>query len=339
MDLKECLVQECTVDWGNPFRERTVYIKTPMRFEDFGEEEKAMLLTTNYIRDRITLTTHQDNKTMLYRLDAAFQVSITEPILKASAIVQMIDPSVDSGRIQDAKEKLTDALINKVKTYYEVQKHKEEKNIMMPKGCYVDYIGVDMNELMKKNKEKINMGSMGISWRDTFSKEEKKMPRLTGAICLDELCGYLGIPKNTPDNKPKWLEGVLPAVEKVETYNNRVVKVTFIDGTYTKAVCSENDIFDLDMGITICGMKRLLGTDSNDATKRYNQFIGHAHSVMDKNTLKKLADEAQKAKEKQKQRKAELKRAAKKLKAREEQIDIQKQAIIRAQKELEAEDQ
>ena len=196
---------------------------------------------------------------------------------------------------------------------------------------YVDYIGVDMNELMKKNKEIINMGSMGISWKDTFSKEEKKM---SGLMHYDEICEYLGIQiqNRAFNNKPKWIEG-LPAVEKVETYNNRVVKVTFIDGTFTKAVCSENDIFDLDVGITVCAMKRLLGTNSENATRKYNRFINHVHSVIEKNTLKELAEEAQKAKEKNKQRKAELKKAAKKLKAREEQIDIQKQAILRAQKE------
>ena len=329
MELKEYLAQQHTVDWGDPFGERTVYIKTPMRFEDFGEEEKAMLLTTNYIRDHITLTVHQGDYAREYRLEAAFQVSNAEPKFTMSAVVQTIDPSVDSERIQDTEEKLVDALIDKVKTYYEVQKHKEETNVKIQLGCYVDYIGVDMKKLMKKNKEMINMGSMGISWRDTFSKEENKM---SGLIYCDEICEYLGIQKRTPDNKPKWIEG-LPAVDKVETYNNRVVKVTFVDGTFTKAVCSKNDNFDLDMGITICAMKRLLGTNSENATREYNRFISHVHSVMEKNTLKELAEEAQKAKEKQKQRKAELKRAAKKLKSREEQIDIQKQAILRAQKE------
>ena len=141
-----------------------------------------------------------------------------------------------------------------------------------------------------------------------------------------------GCTTKTPGNKTKWVEG-LPAIKKVETYNDRVVKVTFIDGTYTKAVCSENDNFDLDVGITICAMKRLLGTNNENATKHYNQFIDHVQSVMEKNALKELAEEARKAKEKSKKRKAELKRAARKLKAREEQIDIQKQAILRAQKE------
>ena len=151
----------------------------------------------------------------------------------------------------------------------------------------------------------------------------------------DELYESFGLTTRTPDNKPKWLEG-LPAVKKVETYNNRVVKVTFIDGTFTKAVCSENDNFDLDVGITICAMKRLLGTNSENATREYNRFINHVHSVMEKNASEEVEEEARQAKEKSKQRKAELKRAAKKLKAKEEAIDIQKQAIIRAHQEREA---
>ena len=60
MDLKECLAQEYTVDWGNTFDKRTVYIKTPMQFEDFGEEEKLMLLTPDYIRDHMTLHVHHN---------------------------------------------------------------------------------------------------------------------------------------------------------------------------------------------------------------------------------------------------------------------------------------
>lgn len=309
MGLTSWLSTEYNVDFKDPFSERTVYIKTPMRFEDFDFVEK---------------------------------------------------------KIMD----LNKALLGKWGTVW-------------PKGRYVDYVGVDMNKLMKKNKEKMrSMSFTGISWKGTFgddkkmtdvhntiqalsdisydvsvdmgafdeetdvtirmpynnlrylfvmNKEEKKM-----AACVpDSVRIAFGCTTKNPANKSKWLEGILPAVEKVETYNNRVVKVTFIDGTFTKAVCSENDNFDLDVGITICAMKRLLGTNSENATREYNRFINHVHSVMEKNSLAEVAEEAQKAKEKSKQRKAELKRAAKKLKAKEEKIDIQKQAIIRAHQEME----
>jgi len=163
-------------------------------------------------------------------------------------------------------------------------------------------------------------------------KEEKNMP-ISMRYC-DEICEYLGLTTKAPNNKSKWIEG-LPAVKKVETYNQRVVKVTFIDDTFTKSVCSENDHFDLDVSITICLLKRILGTNGDDATRNYNNLMNQVHDVMEKNEKEKLVAQAQKAADKAKKRKIELKRAAKKLKAKEEQIDIQKQAIIRAHQEME----
>lgn len=192
-------------------------------------------------------------------------------------------------------------------------------------------ISVDMGAYDEETTVTICMPYDNLRYLFVMNKEEKKMPIYMNDL-PDEVKKILGLQTKSPDNKSKWIEG-LPAVKKVETYNDRVVKVTFIDGTYTKAVCSENDNFDLDVGITICAMKRLLGTNSENATRAYNQFINSVHSIMEKNTLRELAKEARKAKEKSKKRKAELKRAARKLKAREEQIDIQKQAILRAQKE------
>ena len=129
-----------------------------------------------------------------------------------------------------------------------------------------------------------------------------------------------------------WIEG-LPAIKKIETYNDRVTKVTFIDDTFTKAVCSENDHFDEDAGITICCMKRLFGKDGN---RMYNDMIRKAHKVMDENNKKKEAEAKEKAERKLKARKAAGKKAAKKLIAKQEQIDIQTQAIIQAHDALEA---
>lgn len=47
-------------------------------------------------------------------------------------------------------------------------------------------------------------------------------------------------------------------ITNIEVYNDRVAKVTFDDGSFTKSVCQENDIFDLDVGITVCLMKKML---------------------------------------------------------------------------------
>ena len=130
-------------------------------------------------------------------------------------------------------------------------------------------------------------------------------------------------------NKKNWIEG-LPAFKKIDVYNDRVVKVTFIDDTFTKSVCSPNDQFDLDVGITICCMKRLLGNDSKDGNRVYNNIIRLAHKQMEINEKQ----DKLKAEEEKKRKAAEKKRAmtkkAKMMKAKEEQIDIVKQGYLRA---------
>lgn len=126
----------------------------------------------------------------------------------------------------------------------------------------------------------------------------------------------------------------VPKVEKVETYNNKVVKVTFWDGTFTKSVCSDNDTFDEDVGITICLMKKMLGKDGN---RKYNNIIRDIHKVMDENGKKKEQLKTEKSARKEKQRKVELKKAATKAKERQDQIDIQSTAMLEAMRRFHAE--
>lgn len=121
-----------------------------------------------------------------------------------------------------------------------------------------------------------------------------------------------------------------PKIVKIETYNDRVVKVTFADGTFTKAVCAVNDIFDIDVGITVCVMKKMLGKDGG---KIYNNMIRDCHKLMNEQENKKIEMKTLKEEIKNKQRKDEEKRKAGKQKAREEQIEIQKEAFIRAMQE------
>lgn len=194
------------------------------------------------------------------------------------------------------------------------------------------------NDIMTKKKEKSNMfkefmddirdigGEISFGFESNmYVEDEAEITIRIPTKCLP----MLKVQKTETKKNQEWIEG-LPAIEKIETYNNRVVKVTYIDGTFTKAVCSENDTFDLDVGITICAMKRLFG---ENGTRMYNNYISHAHKVMEKNDKEKLVANVQKMIEKAKKRKAEIKRVAKKMKKKEEQIDIFKQAIIRARQE------
>lgn len=211
-----------------------------------------------------------------------------------------------------------------------------------------DFANEIYEDLTNKEKEKSNMfkefmddvrnigGEINFSFESNmYVDDEAEIVIRIPTKCLPMLKvqkPMLKVQKTETKKNTKWIEG-LPEVAKVEVYNNRVVKATYIDGTFTKAVCSENDTFDLDVGITICAMKRLFG---ENGTRHYNNYISYVHAVMEKNDKKKLAEDAQRMIDKDKKRKAELKKAAKKLKQKEEQIDIQKQAIIRAHQEIEA---
>lgn len=119
-------------------------------------------------------------------------------------------------------------------------------------------------------------------------------------------------------------------ITDIQIYNNKVVKVVFSDGTFTKAVCGENDHFDLDIGITICVIKKMAGKDGH---KWYNNLIRKAHAVMDHNAEAKKTEQDISNKVKERNKKEQERRKAGKEKAKQEQIDIHSEAFLKALKE------
>lgn len=187
-----------------------------------------------------------------------------------------------------------------------------------------------------------------VHYERFFSPQEQKTHWLSDLIdrCIDEIQAiYRAKAEGKDTNMPIYTNNELrkmfgldekssdtagyptPKPVKVETYNDRVVKVTFEDGSFTKSVCSSNDTFDLDVGITICILKRVMGKNGH---KLYNNMMRDIHKIMDENEKDKEKARKEKAEHKTKQRKTELKAAAKKAKARQEQIDIQKTAFVEA---------
>ena len=155
-------------------------------------------------------------------------------------------------------------------------------------------------------------------------------PTATIECPADHLNSLLGLEDDTA-KKSKPVKSV--EITNIEMYNDRVVKVTFDDGSFTKSVCQENDIFDLDVGITVCLMKKMLDSGKGDGTRIYNDIIRDAHKLIEDKENEKIEKQLEKENQKKKARKAQMKKQAKKLKAKEEAIDIQKQAYIRALKE------
>lgn len=97
----------------------------------------------------------------------------------------------------------------------------------------------------------------------------------------------------------------LPKVSDVQTYGDKVVKVIFADGTFTKAVKDDEDDF-LTAGIAICYLKKMLASDDiKYGTNAFNKVISKIIKIMDKNRKaaeKKKKDEAE-AKEAKKNKK------------------------------------
>ena len=115
----------------------------------------------------------------------------------------------------------------------------------------------------------------------------------------------------------------------IEVVPNKVVKVVFYDGTIEKVVCHEDDTFSLEMAITICMAKKLYG-----GTAAYNKAVRDGMKIYkERLEIKEKAKEDQEriAKKKQKRKEYLARREARR---REEQIEIQKEAYVRAMKEL-----
>ena len=124
----------------------------------------------------------------------------------------------------------------------------------------------------------------------------------------------------------------LPEIIDVKTINDKVVIVTFIDGTQTKAVCDKDDVFNLEVGIGICITKRLMSNDEQTGNAMFNKTIRSALKVMKRNEqiekIRKEIIEEEKRIEDKIRRKKE-KRAEKR---RQKKIQMMAEAILLADK-------
>lgn len=110
---------------------------------------------------------------------------------------------------------------------------------------------------------------------------------------------------------------------------NKVVEVTFGDGRKEKAVCAEGDVFNMETAISICITKYVIGGSSayNTAVKQGMKFYADKMIKEQKEKEEKERIEKKRAK-RQAKREAYFKRKA--AAEMERQIEIQKQAYIRA---------
>lgn len=122
---------------------------------------------------------------------------------------------------------------------------------------------------------------------------------------------------------------LIPDIKDVRIYNNCAIVVEFMDGTTEKAVVHQCDEFSVEQGISICITKKLVGGSSI-----YNKLIDRAIKVMLKNDGEKTERAIAEEKRKEHKKRKDEKRARREAARREKNINEQKEAYIRAWKEI-----
>lgn len=108
---------------------------------------------------------------------------------------------------------------------------------------------------------------------------------------------------------------------------NKVVEVTFADGTKEKSICREPDTFSLESAISICISKKIMGGSS-----AYNNAVKRGMKVYEDKQKRENAEKAEQERIEKKRAKRLAYKKRRVAKKREEQIAIQTEAYLRAMK-------
>lgn len=167
----------------------------------------------------------------------------------------------------------------------------------------------------------------------------KKFPRGTKTILDDSSCRGLSFISFKDNYEFASSSIIIPHIKDVQVMNERVVIVLFTDGTKEKAVLDSADTFSLEQGISICITKKMLSMQTcGNGSSAYNKIINHCLKVYENNRKSEEKTKADEQVAKDKEKKAAEKAKAKKIKRankeREREIEIQKEAYLRAMREI-----
>lgn len=193
--------------------------------------------------------------------------------------------------------------------------------IYMVDGCFVD--GWSTGSASYSN-------STGVTGTVTITENDKKPevdPEVKSTLTKNnkgKLCATFykdGFKTSTKE--------LIPDIKDVIVHNSCVVIVEFTDGTSEKAVLHPCDEFSVEQGISICITKKLVGGSSI-----YNKLINRAIKVMINNDAEKTKREQEEEARKERKKKNDEKKARRKAAKREEYIEAQKEAYVRALREV-----
>lgn len=128
-------------------------------------------------------------------------------------------------------------------------------------------------------------------------------------------------------------------ISKLDVFNNKVVKTTFSDGKVERAICDEEDEFDLKIGVFICISKYLYkDTLTNHGIyikalelswyKEYNKIVDKAIKDYYKNLDKEIKEKEEKQLEKEKAARRKIKNNIRKAKQKKKKIENEVETIL-----------
>lgn len=181
------------------------------------------------------------------------------------------------------------------------------------------YIDKNHNTVIINNPVKIATENSNKESEDKKVTETKKQPRMF----------YNVLPYSNKFKIIKYGESVknsvyiMPEISDVRHIINKDevigVEIKFADNTKQKAICSPNDTFNLEQGITICLFKKILENGlvavnslcKGRGTSIYNKLVNHALKVMERRIKAEEKAKKEEAEKKEKeQRFIEKKRRA-----------------------------
>ena len=148
--------------------------------------------------------------------------------------------------------------------------------------------------------------------------------------------------KNCKNGFVEATKDIMPDIKEVSVsadgVNSTVILVTFTDGTTEKAVLDPEDDFSLEHGLTIIMLEKLLSDMGVDGKSVHNKLVNHAIKFYKHQEDARIKAAELKKAEKEKKKRIEEKirvRKAKKARAeREYQIEMHKEAYLRAMREI-----
>lgn len=173
--------------------------------------------------------------------------------------------------------------------------------------------------------------STGVTGTVTITENNKKPevdPEVKSTLTKNERNGKL-VANFYKDGFKTSTKELIPDIKDVIVHNSCVVIVEFTDGTSEKAVLHPCDEFSVEQGISICITKKLVGGSSI-----YNKLINRAIKVMINNDAEKTKREQEEEARKERKKRNDEKKARRKAAKREEYIETQKEAYVRALREV-----